>query len=178
MSEKKDQEYFADGMAEEVIDLLAKVPGLHVPARTSSFYFKGKSTKIPDVAREIRVAHVLEGSVRRSGNRIRVTAQLVRADTGYYLWSETYDRDIHDVFKVQDDIANSVVQALQITLMGGPLRREEGGTHNLDAYQLYLQAVSLVRQNTRQSLEAANGCLNQAIKLSTTRRCTTRSIRQ
>ncbi|MGO9718094.1 MAG: TIR domain-containing protein [Steroidobacteraceae bacterium] len=168
MSEKKDQEYFADGMAEEVIDLLAKVPGLHVPARTSSFYFKGKSTKIPDVAREIRVAHVLEGSVRRSGNRIRVTAQLVRADTGYYLWSETYDRDIHDVFKVQDDIANSVVQALQITLMGGPLRREEGGTHNLDAYQLYLQAVSLVRQNTRQSLEAANGCLNQAIKLDPT----------
>jgi TolB-like protein len=108
MSEKKDQEYFADGMAEEIINLLAKVPDLHVPARTSSFYFKGKSTKVPDIARELGVAHILEGSIRRSGNQIRVTAQLVRAENGYHLWSQTYDRDLHDVFKVQDDIANAV----------------------------------------------------------------------
>ena len=87
MSEKKDQEYFADGMAEEIINLLTKVPDLRVPARTSSFYFRGKSTKVPDIARELGVAHVLEGSVRRSGNQIRVTAQLVRADNGYHLWS-------------------------------------------------------------------------------------------
>src|SRR5882672_6297253 len=79
MSEKKDQEYFADGMAEEIIDLLAKVPNLHVPARTSSFYFKGKPTKVPDIARELSVANVLEGSIRRSGNQLRVTAELVRA---------------------------------------------------------------------------------------------------
>ena len=142
MSEKKDQEYLADGMAEEIINLLAQVPDLLVPARTSSFYFKGKQTKIPDIARELGVAHVLEGSIRRSGDHLRVTAQLVRADNGYHLWSETYDRELRDVFKVQDDIANAVVQALQIKLMGGELSRRKGGTQNLEAYQLYLRAVS------------------------------------
>ena len=152
MSEKKDQEYFADGMAEEIIDLLAKVPDLRVPARTSSFYFKGKQTKVPDIARELGVTNVLEGSIRRSGNRIRVTAQLVRADTGYHLWSETYDRPLDDIFNVQDDIANAVVQALQITLMGGPLTRQKGGTQNLEAYQLYLRARSSMGFNTFQSL--------------------------
>ncbi len=165
MSEKKDQEYFADGMAEEIINLLSKVPDLRVPARTSSFYFKGKSTKVPDIARELSVAHVLEGSIRRSGNQIRVTAQLVRADTGYHLWSETYDRNLSDVFAVQDDIANAVVQALQITLMGGPLTRQRGGTQNLEAYQLYLRAQSTELQNTRASLEAGQEYLKQAIKL-------------
>ncbi len=165
MSEKKDQEFFADGMTEEIIDLLAKVPDLRVPARTSSFYFKGKPMKIPDIARELGVAHVLEGSIRRAGNQIRVTAQLVRADNGYHLWSETYDRDLHDVFKVQDEIADAVVQALQITLMGGPLTRQKGGTQNLEAYQLYLRSLSARRQNTRPSLEAERGYLEQAIKL-------------
>jgi TolB-like protein len=168
MSEKHDQEYFADGMAEEIIDLLAKVPDLRVPARTSSFYFKGKSTKVPDIAHELSVAHVLEGSIRRAGNRLRVTAQLVRADNGFHLWSQTYDRDLHDVFKVQDDIANAVVQALQITLMGGPLTRQQGGTQNLDAYQLYLRGVSAEMQNTKSSLESARGYLEQAIKLDPT----------
>src|SRR5580704_2763070 len=106
MSESKDQEYFADGMAEEIIDLLAKVPDLHVPARTSSFYFKGKATQVPEIARELGVAHVLEGSVRKSASRMRITVQLIRADNGFHLWSQTYDRDFSDVFKVQDDIAN------------------------------------------------------------------------
>jgi len=165
MSEKKDQEYFGDGMAEEIIDLLAKVPDLRVPARTSSFYFKGKSTKVPEIARELGVAQVLEGSIRRSENRIRVTAQLVRADNGYHLWSETYDRDLSDVFRVQDDIANAVVQALQISLMGGPLTRQKGGTQNLEAYQLYLRSKDLVYQNTKASLETANEYLDQAIKI-------------
>ena len=142
MSEKKDQEYLADGMAEEIMNLLAQVPDLLVPARTSSFYFKGKQTKIPDIARELGVVNVLEGSIRRSGDHLRVTAQLVRADNGYHLWSETYDRELRDVFKVQDDIANAVVQALQIKLMGGELSRRKGGTQNLEAYQLYLRAVS------------------------------------
>jgi TolB-like protein/Tfp pilus assembly protein PilF len=165
MSEKRDQEYFADGMAEEIIDLLAKVPELRVPARTSSFYFKGKQAKIPDIARELSVANVLEGSVRRSGDRLRVTAQLVRADTGFHLWSQTYDRDVHDVFSVQDDIANSVVQALQITLMGGPLTRQQGGTENLEAYLLYLRGSSATLSNSRPELEAARGYLEQSIKL-------------
>jgi adenylate cyclase len=165
MSEKKDQEYFADGMAEEIIDLLAKVPDLHVPARTSSFYFKGKPTKVPDIARELSVANVLEGSVRRSGNQLRVTAQLIRADSGFHVWSETYDRDLSDVFKVQDDIANAVAQALQISLMGGPLTRQAGGTQNLEAYQLILRAFSEYGHNTKESLEAAREHSEQAIKL-------------
>jgi TolB-like protein/DNA-binding winged helix-turn-helix (wHTH) protein/Tfp pilus assembly protein PilF len=165
MSEKKDQEYFGDGMAEEIIDLLTKVPDLRVPGRTSSFYFKGKQTKVPDIARELSVTNVLEGSIRRSGTRIRVTAQLVRADTGYHLWSETYDRPLDDIFKVQDDIANAVVQALQITLMGGPLTRQKGGTQNLEAYQLYLRARNSVGQNTVQSLTAAREDFDRAIKL-------------
>jgi TolB-like protein/tetratricopeptide (TPR) repeat protein len=165
MSEKKDQEFFGDGMAEEIIDLLAKVPDLRVPARTSSFYFKGKQTKVPDIARELGVMNVLEGSIRRSGNRIRVTAQLVRADTGYHLWSETYDRPLDDIFKVQDDIANAVVQALQITLMGGPLTRQKGGTQNLEAYQLYLRALSSMRQNTVPSITAARDDFDLAINL-------------
>ena len=165
MSEKRDQEYFADGMAEEIINLLSNVPDLRVPARTSSFYFKGKSTKLPDIARELGVAHVLEGSIRRSGSQIRVTAQLVRADTGYHLWSQTYDRDLRDVFKVQDEIANAVVQALQITLMGGPLTRQRGGTRNLEAYQLYLRGHSTFPQSTKPALLAAQEYLDQAIKL-------------
>jgi TolB-like protein len=165
MSEKKDQEYFADGMAEEIIDLLAKVPGLHVPARTSSFYFKGKSTKIPDIARELGVAQILEGSIRRSGDRIRVTAQLVRADTGYHLWSETYDRPLDDVFKVQDNIANAVVQRLQISLMGGPLTRQQGGTENLEAYQLYIHARGEYFAHSKQSVEASREHLERATKL-------------
>ncbi|MBS0380724.1 MAG: TIR domain-containing protein [Proteobacteria bacterium] len=165
MSEKHDQEYFADGMAEEIIDLLAKVPDLHVPARTSSFYFKDKATKVPDIARELSVANVLEGSVRASGNRLRVTAQLVRADTGFHVWSQTYDRELSEIFKVQDDIANAVVQALQITLMGGPLTRAQGGTENLEAYQLYLRGLSASRNNTNDSLLRAQDYFNQAIKL-------------
>jgi TolB-like protein/tetratricopeptide (TPR) repeat protein len=165
MSEKKDQEYFGDGMAEEIINMLAQVPNLHVPARTSSFFFKGKSMKVADIARELGVADVLEGSIRRSGNQIRVTAQLVRADNGYHLWSKTYDRPIDDMFKVQDEIANAVVQALQITLMGGPLTRQKGGTQNLDAYQVYLRGMSSMWQNTVPTLTAARDDFGQAVKL-------------
>ena len=117
MSEKKDQEYFADGMSEELIDLLTKIPDVRVPARTSSFYFKGKSEDIRTIAKRLMVAHVLEGSVRKSGNHLRVTAQLIRADNGYHLWSETYDRQLDDIFKVQDEIATAVVFALKVKLL-------------------------------------------------------------
>ena len=165
MSEKKDQEYFADGMTEEIINLLTKVPDLRVPARTSSFYFRGKLTKVPDIARELGVAHILEGSIRRSGNQIRVTAQLVRADNGFHLWSQTYDRDLHDVFKVQDYIANAVVQALQITLMGGPLTRQKGGTQNLEAYLLYLRSNQELLAYSATALKEARKHIEQAIKL-------------
>jgi TolB-like protein/Tfp pilus assembly protein PilF len=165
MSEKKDQEYFADGMSEEIIDLLAKVPNLRVPARTSSFYFKGKSTKVPDIARELSVANVLEGSVRRSGNQLRVTAQLIRADSGFHVWSETYDRDLSDVFKVQDDIANAVAQALQISLMGGPLTRQAGGTQNLEAYLLYLRSNKELLGFSASATREARKNIEQAIRL-------------
>src|SRR6516162_8281782 len=119
MSEKKDQEYFSNGLTEELIDLLSQVQDLRVPARTSSFAFKGKSEDIASIAQKLRVAHVLEGSVRKSANTIRVTAQLIRADNGYHLWSETYDRDLKDVFKVQDEIAGAVVTVLKLKLEPG-----------------------------------------------------------
>lgn len=168
MSEQKDQEYLADGMAEEIINLLAKVPGLLVPARTSAFHFKGNPTTIAEIARELRVAHVIEGSIRRSGNRIRVTAQIVRADSGYHLWSETYDREVRDVLEVQDDIANAVAQALQIHLKGGTLARRSGGTQNLQAYELYLRAFNAFMNsapNQRTSLDRASEYAHDAISI-------------
>ena len=118
MSEK-NQEYMSDGMAEELLNLLAHVPDLKVIARTSSFAFKGKDVDIAEIAKKLNVAHVLEGSVRKSGNKIRVTAQLIRTADSTHLWSETYDRPLDDIFAVQDEIANSIAQALQIKLMGG-----------------------------------------------------------
>lgn len=166
LSEKKDQEYFADGMAEEIIDRLVKIPDLRVPARTSSFYFKGTSTKVAVIAAELGVANVLEGSVRKSGNRVRVVAQLVRADNGYQVWSQSYDRELRDIFAVQDEIATAVATALQISLAGGPLTRERGGTRNLEAYQLYLRAeASVTVDSTEATIKSAQNMLRQAVKL-------------
>jgi TolB-like protein/DNA-binding winged helix-turn-helix (wHTH) protein/Tfp pilus assembly protein PilF len=164
MSEKKDQEYFADGMAEEIIDRLAKVPELHVPARTSSFYFKGKATKIPDIARELNVAHVLEGSLRKSGNHLRITAQLVRADNGYHVWSQTYDRELDDVFMVQDEIAGAVVRALKLSLLEGTSPRPIP-TSSTEAYTLYLQARSIALRGGQADYEEAIGYLQRALRL-------------
>jgi TolB-like protein len=137
MSEKKDQEYFSDGLSEELIDLLTKIPQLQVSARTSSFYFKNKSEDIPTIAKKLHVAHVLEGSVRKSGDHLRVTAQLIRADNGYHLWSETYDRQLDDIFKVQDEIATAVVGALKLKLLAPPTE-EARQTENPEAYNQYL----------------------------------------
>ncbi len=150
MSEKRDQEYFSDAMAEEIIDRLVKVPELYVPARTSSFYFKGKSTRIPDIAQELGVAHVLEGSVRRSGDHLRVTALLVRADNGSHVWSETYDRQLDDIFKVQDEIAAAVVSALKIALTERALPRVSVAS-NTTAYTLFLQGRAMFRRAATKS---------------------------
>jgi TolB-like protein/Tfp pilus assembly protein PilF len=167
MSEKKDQEYFSDGLSEELIDMLTKVPDLRVPARTSSFYFKGKPTKIPDIAKELGVAHVLEGSVRKSGNRLRVTAQLVRADNGYHLWSETYDRKLDDIFEVQDDIADAVVKALKVSLLAAPGRAP--ATKNMEAYTLMLKAhYFLTMSGTQDDVEKAIDYYQQAVRLDPT----------
>lgn len=106
------EEEFADGMTEELVDRLSKIPGLRVPSPTSSFYFKGKQASIPEVAKALRVAYVLDGSVRKSGSRLRIAARLIRADSGYVIWSETYDRPSGDVLMVQDDIAGQVARTL------------------------------------------------------------------
>jgi TolB-like protein len=165
MSEKKDQEYFSDGLSEEVLDLLSRIPELHVVARTSAFSFKGKSDDIPTIARKLLVANVLEGSVRRSGNHLRITTQLVRADNGYHLWSQTYDRKLDDIFKIQDDIAGSVVQALKVVLLeGSPPKATE--TQSTEAYTLYVQARSmLIRANTQGEYEKVADYLQTVLKL-------------
>ncbi len=113
MTQEMNEEPFADGMTEEIIDKLSKIPGLRVPGPTSSFYFKGKQIPVADIARTLGVAYVLDGSVRKSGTRLRVAAQLIRADNGYVVWSETYDRPFHDILMVQDDIAGEVTKALK-----------------------------------------------------------------
>ena len=117
MSADKEQEYFSDGLAEELINLLARIPELRVPARTSSFSFRGRPVTAGDIGRALNVAHVLEGSVRKAGNRLRISVQLVRSDNGYHLWSETFDRTLDDIFQIQDDIARAVVDKLRLTLL-------------------------------------------------------------
>jgi adenylate cyclase len=164
MSEKKDQEYFSDGLSEELIDMLTKVSDLRVPARTSSFYFKGKSEDIPTIAKRLLVAHVLEGSVRKSGNHMRITVQLVRADNGYHVWSQTYDRNVNDIFKVQDQIAGAVVKALKLSLFGAdiPIATQASNT---DSYLLYLKGTALFRRSTSEDNIAAVGALKQSLEL-------------
>jgi serine/threonine-protein kinase len=135
MSADHDQEYFSDGVSEEVLTLLSQVAGLQVAGRTSSFSFKGKNATIADVGRALNVANVLEGSVRKSGDRLRVTAQLVNVADGYHLWSKSYDRKLTDVFAVQDDIAGAVVDALKVTLL--PADRPSTARHHVPAFETY-----------------------------------------
>lgn len=175
MSEKRDQEYFTDGLSEELIDLIAKVPELRVTARTSSFYFKGKQATIAEIAKALNVAHVLEGSVRKSGNRLRITAQLIRASDSSHLWSETYDRKLDDIFRVQDEIADAVVKELKISLLGAGsgfqggsssmIRLRDAPTSNTEAYTLYLQGRALVARYTPADVEKGKVYLRQAVEL-------------
>ncbi|HEX9773774.1 MAG TPA: tetratricopeptide repeat protein [Steroidobacteraceae bacterium] len=140
MSADQANEYFSDGLSEELLNVLAKVPDLKVIARTSSFAYKGKEVKISDIARELQVANVLEGSVRKSGDRVRITAQLIRASDSTHLWSETYDRTINDIFALQDEIAGQVVDALKLELLGDAKPSVDvGGTQNPAAYEAYLR---------------------------------------
>ena len=164
MSQSKDQQYLADGLAEELLNLLAKIPELRVAARTSSFVFKDKPEDMTLIARDLHVAHVLEGSVRKAGNQVRITAQLIRADSGYHLWSETYDRTLDDIFKLQDQIAGAVVQALKVKLLGGALPERATPT-NLEAYNLYLQGRFFSGLHTREGFGKAVDYLERAVKL-------------
>ena len=117
MSADPDNEYFSDGLSEELLNLLAKIPELKVAARTSAFAFKDKDTDATEIARQLRVAHILEGSVRQSGDRLRITAQLIDASNGYHLWSNTWERTLTDVFAIQDEIAAAVVESLRVTVL-------------------------------------------------------------
>ncbi len=159
MSPDPDNEYFADGISEELLNVLVDIEGLRVPSRTSSFSFKGVSTDIRDIAGALNVDHVLEGSVRKSGNQVRITAQLIDATTDAHLWSETYDRELEDIFVIQDEIAGQIVEALRLTL---ELDAHSRPTADLESYTLFLQGRELLRQrevegllNARQLLEAA-----------------------
>jgi TolB-like protein len=164
LSEKKDQAYFSDGLAEELIDLLARIPDLKVTARTSSFSFRGRAVTVGEIGQTLQVAHVLEGSVRKAGHAVRITVQLERADNGYHLWSETYDRDLKDVFKAQDDIARAVVDKLKLTLLANvpvvPAR-----TSNPEAHSLYLQGRYFVQTDTQAGLDKAVGYFKRAIEI-------------
>jgi TolB-like protein/Flp pilus assembly protein TadD len=164
MSGDKEQEYFSDGLTEEILNSLARINELQVSARTSSFSFKGKDADIGTIAHKLNVASVLEGSVRRSDHTIRVTAQLNNAVTGYHLWSQTYDRDLGDVLKLQTDIANSVANALKVTLLGDVVARiEAGGTRAPAAFDAYLRAASLYRRFGPVNL-AAGGLNEQGLR--------------
>jgi len=165
MSEKKDQEYFSDGMSEELIDMLTKIPDLKVPARTSSFYFKGKQATIAEIAKALGVAHVLEGSVRKSGNTLRVTAQLIRMDSGYHMWSQTYDRNVKDIFKVQDEIATAVVEALKAQLLPVQQAARAHRTANTEAYNEYLLGRQFYNQRSDEGFRRALIAYRKAIAL-------------
>ncbi len=162
MSSDKEQEYFSDGISEELINQLGKIPALRVIARSSSFSFKGKDTKIEQIARELRVAHILEGSVRKSGNKIRITAELIRSADSSQLWSETYDRSLDDVFAVQDEISGAVVNQLKLKLLGDVPKAR---VTDAKAYALFLQARQLSRQTTAASLAQAVSDYRQALAI-------------
>jgi TolB-like protein/DNA-binding winged helix-turn-helix (wHTH) protein len=162
MSDDAGNEYFSDGLSEELLNLLARIPELKVAARTSSFSFKDKDLEVTEIASRLKVAYVLEGSVRKQGNQLRITAQLIQADNGYHLWSETYDRQLDNVFQIQEDIAIAVVDALRITLLG-----EVPKTRRTDpaAYQLFLEGQYLKRQLSPDSLNRAIQAFKQAVEI-------------
>ncbi len=160
------KDYLGDGMAEEVIDTLTKVTGLKVPARTSSFAYKGRNTDIRQIARDLQVGTVLEGSVRSAGDRIRITAQLINAQDGLHLWAATYDRKFTDLFQLQDDLATAIVQALQVKLNGASPASvtSSAPTQDVEAYQLYLQGRSAEElASTKQGLLDATGMFERAL---------------
>ena len=162
MSPNKDQEYFSDGISEELLNLLTKVPQLRVISRSSAFSFKGKDIDIPEIAKRLHVAHILEGSVRKSGNKVRITAQLIDARSDTHVWSETYDRDLDDVFAVQDEIAAAAVAQLKIRLLGDA---PQARATDPEAYALYLQARHLGRQGTAEAFKESDALYRRALAI-------------
>ena len=178
MSRDEENEYFADGLAEELLNVLAKIRGLRVAARSSAFTFKGKGATVAEVGRALNVATVLEGSVRKAGNRMRISVQLVKVVDGYQLWSETYDRTLEDIFAVQDDIAQSVVKELRTTLLGEAADAQagkeataevaaavKGRSTDPEAHRLFLQARHFIDRSTREDTAKGIGYLKEALAL-------------
>jgi adenylate cyclase len=160
LSEARDQEYFCDGISEEILDALAKVEGLHVVARTSSFSFKGKNADLSEIAQKLNVQNVLEGSLRREGNRVRITAQLINARDGFHIWSDTFERELQGVFAVQDEITRAIVDALKVKLAVAPPPRTP---QNTEAHDLYLQGLYFSNKSTEESLRKALGLFQRAL---------------
>lgn len=162
MSGNADNEYFSDGLTETLLHMLAQLPDLRVAARTSSFAFKGQNTSVTEIAGSLGVAHVLEGSVQRAGDRIRVTAQLIRAKDGFHVWSQNYDRTLEDIFAIQDEIATDVVNALDVSLLGNQAIVSVN-THDLTAYDRYLKALEQQAIYTYSSMAEAESLLKQSL---------------
>ena len=167
MSGNQENEYFSDGLTETLLHMLAQMPELKVAARTSSFAFKGQDSDIREIAAALDVAHVLEGSVQRSGDRVRITAQLIRANDGFHVWSENFDRTLDDIFAIQDEIASHVGDALSASLLGSkePAPLISVGTENLEAYDKFLRATAEHVKGSYGSLQAAEGLLKDALAL-------------
>jgi serine/threonine-protein kinase len=164
MSADKENEYFSDGLAEEILNLLAKIPGLKVTARTSAFSFRGKDVEIGDIARKLNVEHVLEGSVRKVGNRVRVAAQLIKAGDGFHVWSERYDRELTDIFAIQDEISTSIAAQLKVSLIPPPAPARKH-TPKVAAYEATLEALHHVHRRTPTSLAKGLECIERAISI-------------
>jgi len=165
-SENADQGYFSHGIAEEILNLLAKTKGLRVAARTSSFAFADSELDIREIGGKLSVETVLEGSIRKSGNTIRITAQLINIDDGYHLWSETYDRNYNDIFQIQDDIAASILASLKVHLLGEEEQLVVSErTQNLDAYSAFLIGKERLALRTRENIESARDKFEQAIQI-------------
>jgi TolB-like protein/Flp pilus assembly protein TadD len=162
LSDDKDNEHFSDGISEELLNVLAKVPGLKVSARTSAFYFKGKPTQIADIAKQLGVAYVIEGSVRKVGSRVRITAQLIKAADGFHVWSENFDRELKDIFAVQDEIAGLIAKSLALTLAGGSGQKHEA---NAEVVQMYFEGRRLWNLRTPEALEQAEKFFRRSIAI-------------
>jgi TolB-like protein/cytochrome c-type biogenesis protein CcmH/NrfG len=164
MSGDVENEYFSDGLSEELLNLLAKIPQLHVAGRTSSFKFKGTNEDLRIIGEALNVAHVLEGSVRKSGARLRITAQLIDTQNGYHLWSEKYDRERTDIFAIQDEIAGHVVEELKVHLLGAEVTAATQGTTNVEAYNQFLRGNYFIDDTSAENLEKARIAYETAIE--------------
>jgi TolB-like protein/Flp pilus assembly protein TadD len=165
MSDDSDNEYFSDGLSEELLNVLARIPQLHVAGRTSSFKFKGTNEDLRIIGEALNVEHVLEGSVRKSGTRLRITAQLIDTENGYHLWSDTYDRDLTDIFAVQDEIAGHVVEALKTHLLDAEASGANRGTNDVEAYGHFLRASYFLNRTSTENLAKAVEYYEKAIEL-------------